>query len=349
MSFTVAATGSGALTYQWQKGGANISGATAATYTISSVTSGDAANYTCVVTGGCGSVTSNAAALTINTAISITTQPSLQNICLGGPASFTVAATGSGALTYQWQKGGANISGATSPTYSIASVASGDAASYTCVATGGCGSVTSNAAALTINTATSITTQPSAQSVCIGGGASFTVVAAGSGTLTYQWQKGGASISGATSPTYSIASVASGDAASYTCVVTGGCGPVTSNAAALSVNAATTVIDPTSIIRTIGTSASFTVTGSGAGTLSYQWEKNGSNISGATTATYTIGSVASADQGSYSCTVTGSCGSVTSNAATLTVQYTVTYFGNGSTSGTVPIDAGTYATGATVP
>ncbi|MGB7566364.1 MAG: FISUMP domain-containing protein, partial [Chitinivibrionales bacterium] len=197
-------------------------------------------------------------------------------------------------------------------------------------------SVTSNAAALTINTATSITTQPSAQSVCIGGGASFTVVAAGSGTLTYQWQKGGASISGATSPTYSIASVASGDAASYTCVVTGGCGPVTSNAAALSVNAATTVIDPTSIIRTIGTSASFTVTGSGAGTLSYQWEKNGSNISGATTATYTIGSVASADQGSYSCTVAGSCGAVTSNAATLTIQCSVTYNGNGNTSGTAP-------------
>jgi len=112
---TVAATGSGALTYQWQKGGANISGATAATYTISSVASGDAANYTCVVTGGCGPVTSNAAALTINTAVLISTQPVPTTVTAGSPAIFTVVASGSGSLLYQWQRNEANISGTAAP------------------------------------------------------------------------------------------------------------------------------------------------------------------------------------------------------------------------------------------
>ena len=324
VSFTVAATGSGTLTYQWQKGGANISGATSPTYSIASIASSNAGNYTCVVTGSCGSATSNAAALTINTTTSITTQPNPQTACIGGTASFTVAATGSG-LSYQWQNGGANISGATSPTYSIASIASSNAGNYTCVVTGSCGSVTSNAAALTINTTTSISAQPSPQTVCTSGAASFAVAATGSGTLTYQWQKGGANISGATSATYSIASVASGDAANYTCIVTGGCGSVTSNAAALTINTATSITtQPSPQSACIGAAASFTVAATGAGALTYQWQKSGANISGATSPTYSIASVASSNAGNYACIVTGSCGSVTSNAVALTIKTPVT-------------------------
>jgi hypothetical protein len=256
VSFSVTLSGTQTVTYQWKNDAGNLTeghyaGTKTATLTINSVVAGDANTYSCVVTNAAGSIaTSTGAKLTVNTPPSITTQPSLQNVCFGAPASFTVAATGTGPLTYQWQKGGANISGATSATYSIASVAAGDAANYACIVTGGCGSVTSNTAALTINTATSITTQPSLQNVCLGGQASFSVVAAGAGTLTYQWQKGGANISGANSATYSIASVASGNAANYACIVTGGCGSVTSNAAALTIKTATAITTkPTNHMR----------------------------------------------------------------------------------------------------
>jgi hypothetical protein len=67
--------------------------------------------------------------------------------------------------------------------------------------------------------------------------------------------------------------------------------------------------------------ATFTVGASGTSPLSYQWRKNGSNISGATGSSYTTPPVSSSDDGStYSCVVTNSYGSATSNSAILTVS-----------------------------
>lgn len=71
VSFTINATGEGTLNYQWQKNGANLAngghyaGATTAALTITNADSNDAAVYRCVVTAGCGSANSNAAALTV--------------------------------------------------------------------------------------------------------------------------------------------------------------------------------------------------------------------------------------------------------------------------------------------
>ena len=70
-----------------------------------------------------------------------------------------------------------------------------------------------------------------------------------------------------------------------------------------------------------GASATFSVTGAGSGVLTYQWKKNGANIGGASSATYTIPAVSTADSGGvYSVTVSNSLGSVTSARATLTVN-----------------------------
>jgi hypothetical protein len=85
------------------------------------------------------------------TAPAITAQPVSMVKSAGANASFSVTATGTG-LTYQWKKGSSNIGLATSSTYSITGVAAGDSASYTCVVTGTCGSVTSSAAVLTVLT-----------------------------------------------------------------------------------------------------------------------------------------------------------------------------------------------------
>jgi alpha-tubulin suppressor-like RCC1 family protein len=81
-----------------------------------------------------------------------------------------------------------------------------------------------------------INTQPASLSVTTGTGASFTVAATGEGTLTYQWRKNGAAITGATSATYSIATTTAGDAANYTVDVTNSWGTTTSATAALTVN-----------------------------------------------------------------------------------------------------------------
>ena len=74
-----------------------------------------------------------------------------------------------------------------------------------------------------------------------------------------------------------------------------------------------------------GGSASFSVTASGpaeGGPLSYQWRKNGSNINGATSATFTINGAQLSDAGSYDVVVSNSGGSVISAAATLVVNDT---------------------------
>ena len=155
-SFSVAASGSG-LTYQWNKNGTQISGALTSSYTISNIGSGDAGNYSVVVTGECGvPVTSNAAALTVCTAPLITSHPVSIAKAAGTSASFSVTATGTG-ISYQWQKNGADITGAASSTYTKTNLVSGDAGNYSVVVSGSCGpSLTSNVATLTVTVTAAI-------------------------------------------------------------------------------------------------------------------------------------------------------------------------------------------------
>jgi len=174
---------------------------------------------------------------------SFSQQPQSATRCSGQSVTFSVTAAGSGTLTYQWRKGGNDIGGATGNSYTINAVATGDIGSYDCVVTNDCGSVPSNAATLAVNTGPQISGQPASQSVAAGSSVSFTVTATGSGTLSYQWRKGGTDIGGATGSTYTIDSVTTADAGDYDCVVTNGCGSVPSDAATLSVSPAVCVGD----------------------------------------------------------------------------------------------------------
>ncbi|GIV35098.1 MAG: hypothetical protein KatS3mg031_2633 [Chitinophagales bacterium] len=313
-TFTVTATGASPQ-YQWRKNGTNISGATNASYVISSIAAGDAGSYDVVVSNSCNSVTSNAATLTVDDIV-ITAHPSSVNKCSGTSHTFTVTATGA-SPQYQWRKNGTNISGATNASYVISSIAAGDAGSYDVVVSNSCNSVTSNAATLTVDDIV-ITAHPSSVNKCSGTSHTFTVTATGA-SPQYQWRKNGTNISGATNASYVISSITAGDAGSYDVVVSNSCNSVTSNAATLTVDDIVITAHPSSVNKCSGTSHTFTVTATGA-SPQYQWRKNGTNISGATNASYVISSIAAGDAGSYDVVVSNSCNSVTSNAATLTVD-----------------------------
>src|SRR5258705_8957718 len=166
---------------------------------------------------------------------SIATQPQSQSVTAGQTATFSVTATGTPPLTYQWQKNGVAISGATSTSYTTpATTTSDNGTQFTVAVSNSQGNVTSNAATLSVGTTTlvapAITTQPSSKSILGGQTPAFTVVASGTGPLSYQWRKNGAAISGATAASYTTPAATTTDAgAQFTAVASNTAGSVTSD------------------------------------------------------------------------------------------------------------------------
>ena len=190
-TFTVAATGTSPLSYQWVKNGANLAGATSASYTTPATTTSDSgAKFDVVVSNSAGTVTSATATLTVSAlavAPSITSQPTNQTVTAGQTATFTVVATGTAPLSYQWNKNGAAISGATSATYTTPATTSSDSgAKFTVVVSNSAGSITSNAATLTVNGGVPTITTTSLPNGTVGQAYSAQLNATG-GTSPYTW------------------------------------------------------------------------------------------------------------------------------------------------------------------
>jgi outer membrane protein assembly factor BamB len=164
-TFSVTATGTESLSYQWRRDsvnlsdGSNVVGATTPTLTLANVQPADAANYQVVVANASGSVTSAVATLTVIVPPAITGQPQSRTNIAGTTAAFSVTATGTAPLSYQWLKNGVNlasggsVSGATSASLTLANVQPMDAANYQVVVANAAGSVTSAVATLTISPA----------------------------------------------------------------------------------------------------------------------------------------------------------------------------------------------------
>jgi len=349
-TFSVAAAGTAPMTFQWLENGANIAGATSASYTTpATTTSQSGSTFDVVVSNTVGSVTSASATLTVTStpvAPTIITQPTSQTVAAGQTATFSVAAAGTAPLSYQWQKNGANITGATATSYTTPATLSSDSgATFDVVVSNTAGSVASASATLTVNpalVAPTITTQPVGQTVTAGQTATFFVVAAGTAPLSYQWQKNGANIGGATATSYTTPATASSDSGStFDVVVSNTVGSITSTAATLVVNAAavtpTITTQPAPQTVTAGQTATFTVVAGGTSPLNYQWQKNSANIAGATAASYTTPATASSDNGAtFDVVVSNTAGSTTSTAVALTVNaatpHSVTLSWDASTS-----------------
>ena len=334
VTFSVTATGTAPLSYQWSLNGTAISGATSSSYTISNVQAANAGTYTVTISNGTlPNATSNGAVLIVTAAPvapSILVQPQSQTVMVGGSVTFNVTATGTAALSYQWSLNGTEISGATSSSYSIPNVQTADAGTYTVtVSNGTLPDATSSGATLTVSAAPiapTITAQPQSQSVTAGQSVTFSVTATGTVPLSYQWSQNGVVISGATSSAYSIPSVQAANAGTYTVTISNGTLPnATSIGAALTVTAApvapTITAQPQPQTVTAGASVTFGATATGTAPLAYQWYLNGNPISGATSSSYIISNVQPANAGTYTVTVSnGISPNATSNGAALTVN-----------------------------
>jgi alpha-tubulin suppressor-like RCC1 family protein len=241
-TFSVQATSqSVSLTYQWRLNGADIAGATNASLTTAATkATDDGAKYLVAVSNTAGTTVSPEAVLTVKSPPRISTAPQAQTLFTGQTATFNVSATGTAPLTYAWLRNGTAISGATEANYTTPALTLGDSGSnYSVQVTNAVGNVTSVSALLTVNPAPSlpnITTPPQDTTVLAGRTASFSVVAAGSGPLSYQWLKDGAPITGATAASYTTPTLVWTDTlATYSVVVTNNVGKVTSKSATLMV------------------------------------------------------------------------------------------------------------------
>jgi pectin methylesterase-like acyl-CoA thioesterase len=202
---------------------------------------GDSGNYFVVVSNTYGVATSRVVVLTISTnCIPVQVSgPQNQTVVQGNNATFTASVVADPAAYLQWQRGGVDIPGQNSSTLIINNVQypADDQAVFTIWATNDCGAQT-NSAILSVTVPPVITNQPANLVVTNTQSASFTVVAGGVEAPTYQWYKNSIAnpILNATNATYSIASVAPSNTASYFVKVVNSAGFVTSSSATLTVN-----------------------------------------------------------------------------------------------------------------
>ena len=242
VTFSIAASGSGALSYQWYLNGSPIAGANTATLVLPSVKATDAGTYTAGVRNASGEVLSSAAVLTVNPAPIapvITAQPQPVTVSAGQTAQFSVTATGTAPLAYQWQRNGVNIAGATAENCSVVNAQSANAGSYRVIISNAAGSVTSTAATLTVNPVVqppTIVDRPAGATRTVGESVTFSISASGPGPLSYQWYLNGIPIAGANSYSHTIQAVALTDAGAYSAGVRNKAGEVMSFPAVLTVN-----------------------------------------------------------------------------------------------------------------
>jgi hypothetical protein len=308
-TFTIAATGTAPLTYQWQKNGSSISGATSASYTTPAATTSDSgATFRAVVTNPVGSTTSTAAILTVQ-----------GTSCLANSTSTwtnTSFASQTGQFTATF-----DVTPSQNTMDGVVGFSLNAASAYSSLAV-----ITrfSTAGVIDVRNAG---TYSAATSVPYTAGLTYHFrLLINPGTKTYSvyvTPPSGSELTLATN--YAFRSEQSTVSSLNNWTLHSEIGSL--SLCNLAINTSSTPVAPTvstqPVSQTVaaGQAASFTVAAAGTAPLTYQWQKNGSNIAGATSASYTTPATTTSDNGAtFRAVVTNSAGSATSNAATLTVK-----------------------------
>lgn len=349
-TFTVAATGTQPLSYQWLRNGAalsdggRITGSATAQLSLANAQLSDTAQYAVIVLNTAGSVRSPAAQLTVagTQAPVITQPPQPQSVAQGTTAIFSVGAEGTAPLSYQWLRDGTalsdggRIAGSTTAQLVLSNVQTDDAGSFEVIVSNTTGSVRSQAVPLTVlsSQGPTLTQPPLPQGVTQGANAVFTVVAEGTPPLSYQWRRDGLVLLesskhvGVNTATLTIVGAQVSDQGRYAVTVANAAGSVTSDGALLTVYPPAPVITqpPQSQTVSLGDPVSFEVVATATEPVSYRWFRDetvladGGRFSGTGTARLQIAAVEAEDAGDYRVSIEDAGGSVISTAARLTIR-----------------------------
>ncbi len=317
---------------QWQvssDGGAsyiNLPNSNTDSLVIGNTTFGmDGYRYRARVTNECGAVYSDAAVLRVVSRPSIVNSPTDVTACVGTIASFVVRVDPSSAASIRWQKAASqttafrDIQGATD---SVLSVNIADAAMngtrYRAIATNACDSVVSSVATLYVRDVPVVAMPLLDKFTCEGNAVSFLVAA--QNARSFQWQKNGADIPGATSSRLTLTRTSRNDAGTYRVLVGNDCGTTVSNDAMLTVGSIPSIrSQPVSRSVTEGDTVSLAVRASG-GALKYQWFKDGVMVPGASDSVLQFVPVFKNDEGRYVVVITNPCGAAISDTIYMKVS-----------------------------
>ena len=314
-TFSVTASGTGAITYQWYENGVAISGATSSSYTTPPTAAGDSgAVFTVTVSDSAGSLTSAPATLTVQSPLakslvpSSSTPPYNSSVMLVPTFSDGTAVIGSTGIGSSDITTSA-VSGSSYPTPPLTS-----AKTYTLTVTDSKGNVVSTTCVVTPTSVAISPISPANQTVAPGQ-LDFTATATGGVTNGLTWTATSGTFSGNvwTSPTA---------VGTYMITATSVDEPSVSVSTAITISAPVLMTQPASQHDCTGSTLLLTVTASYAS--SYQWNLNGTPIPGATNSSYTISAAATANAGNYSVTVTNGVGRVTSSVAVVAVGSSIT-------------------------
>ena len=317
-----------ALTYQWQKNGVNltnggnISGATSAVLTVSSLANTDTMMYRCIVTNACGGDTSNEAKISLGANLQILQQPISQSVCQNGTVTLYVR-TNDPSANFTWQRNNSNLGSANNDSLTMSLFSQGLTGNYRVIINSVCGTDTSANANLTMLASPQILTQPQAiLGLCGGSPIMISVTATGAG-IGYQWMKNGISIPNANSASYIKSNPTLSDTGNYQVVVSGTCGtPITSTVSRVDISQPISITTQPVSSLTIcsGNSSYVNLSVAATGTiLGYQWYKNGVAVSNQTNVTGATGSNlqflnSTLGAGTYTCKVFNACDTASSTA-----------------------------------
>ena len=322
LSINPSVSGSPPMTYQWNKNGAAIAGATSSWFYIGAVTPADSGNYTLTVTNPAGTTTSTTLTVTVYAAVApvINIAPTSLTVNYGENLYIYPTVTGSPPITFQWSKNGAAIPGATYGSYSIYGVTAADAGQYTLMATNVAGSTTSTVVTVTVNppAAPVITNLPATLAVNYGEYLSINPTVSGTQPMTFQWSKDGVALPNATYSYFGLSGATSANAGQYTLSATNIAGTTVSSKVAVTINppVAPTITNLLPAVSVnYGDSLYLYPSVSGTQPMTFQWSKDGVNLPNATSSYLSLYSVTSANAGKYTITASNLAGTTSASVA----------------------------------
>jgi hypothetical protein len=318
--FRATAAGTAPFRYQWRFDGIAVAGATADTLSLAAVQPAQEGNYSLDIENAAGRISSRLARLRVLVPPALIGQLADRRALAGSRLTFTLAASGTEPLSYQWFNNGTALAGANGPILVLENAQAAQTGQYRLVVTNAVGSASSRDATLTVSEGLAVTAAPQSQSVKAGDTVILRVTVSGSDPVSYQWFHNDARLAGQTNAALTLTNVAVAQSGRYLVEASNPVSRVSSAEAVLA------VLIPPQIARepedqtVVGKgSATLSVTASGSEPLSYQWQKGGANLSGATNASLVLDDAQSFDAGSYQVLVSNGAGSVQSRPARLEV------------------------------